>query len=295
MKKILFPNKDGYSDKPKIFVLGKFESLHIAHNKLLETAKKISIEKNYELGVMLFTEKNKDNFYSLEERINFIRKYSPNYLMMFEPNEKNFSFTKEYFEKWLMSLNVKNIVVGYDFYYGKDREGNAKDLHSNFELEIIKKMEINDLIISSKNLRESIINSNFDLYKNMVGHYFFYKGIVLKGKGMGKKLLMPTINVSYPKLKVDIPFGIYYSYVIFNGKRYESLTSVSNNPTFEEEKTSYETYIYNFNNDIYGEEVYVEIIEKFRNPIKFDNLELLIEQLEKDKILGKRYFKQKKG
>lgn len=294
MREIEFPKKDGYSEKPKVFVLGKFESIHLAHRKLLEEGKKISKEKNYELGVMIFPERDKDNFYSIEERKSFLKEFNIDYLMLFEPNKKNFSLSKEDFEKWLKSINVKKIVVGYNFNYGKDREGTPIDFKEIFDTKIFKKIIIENISISSSNLKKSVEDANFNLYKKIMGHYFFYKGEVIKGKGIGKELLMPTLNVLYPKYKMSIPYGIYYSYVIYDGKRYNSLTSVSNNPTFNEEKTTYETYIFDFDKNIYGEEVYVEIIEKFRDPIKFKNMELLMEQLEKDKIQGKRYFNIKK-
>ncbi len=295
MKEIFFPKIEGYSKNKKVFVLGKFESIHLAHRKLLEIAKEIANKNNYELGIMIFPEREKGNFYSLEERKKFLKEYNPKYLMIFSPSTKNFSYSKNDFDNWLKKINVVNLVVGYDFAYGKNKEGNTKSLSIEFDTKIVEKENIGSFVISSNNLKKAIENSDFVLYKEMIGHYFFYNGIVLKGKGMGSKLSMPTINVLYPKYKIDLPYGIYYSYVIYNGRRYESLTSVSNNPTFNEKETAYETYIYNFSEYIYGENVYVEIIEKFRDPIKFDTIDLLIKQLKKDKNEGKRYFQQKKG
>ena len=295
MKIIEFPKNNEYSKNKKIFVLGKFESIHLGHKELLYKAKEISQRKNLELGIMIFSEKEKENLYSLEERIKFLSEFSPDYIMIFHPNKKNFSYSKNFFEDLLKKINVSDLVVGYDYFYGKNREGKAIDLSSKFELTIIDEVKKDDLIVSTRNLKDSIKNADFLTYRKIMNHYFFYKGIVIKGKGMGKQLNMPTINVVFPKYKIEIPHGIYYSYVIYNGTRYQSLTSVSTNPTFKEKKTAYETYIFDFSKEVYGEEVYVEIIEKFRNPIMFESIDLLVEQLEKDKIKGKRYFKEKKG
>lgn len=286
MKHIIFPTTTEFSNKPKVFVLGKFESIHLGHRKVLARAKEIALENKYEYGAMIFSQRPSDNLYSIEERIMFINEYKPDYIWEFTPNKENFSITHLEFEEMLLSMNVKTIVVGKNFMYGNNRQGNLETLKKKFE---VIAFEIDEF--STTSVIQSIIDSDYVKFKELMNHYFFYKGNVVKGLGNGKKFNMPTANVEYPKYKISVNEGIYYSYVIYDGMRMPSLTSVSNNPTLNAKKITYETYIYDFDKDIYGEEIYVELVEKIRDPIKFESIEKLVDQLEKDKEIGREYFK----
>lgn len=285
MKVIKFPSTSGFSDSPKIFALGKFESLHIGHRALLNKAREEADKNNLELGIMIFSERENNNLFSMKERLMFLKEFNPDYIWEFKPEPSNFSVTHEQFEDLLLNFNVKKIVVGSDYGYGSKRAGNLETLKLKFEVLTLEKD-----FSSTTNVIEAIKKSDFQKYKELMNQYFFYKGIVVRGEGNGRKFNMPTVNVKYPEYKIDINEGIYYSYLIYDGKRMPSLTSISTNPTINGKKVTYETYIYDFDKELYDEEVFVEIIEKFRDPIKFDTIEKLIEQLEKDKITGKKFF-----
>lgn len=287
MKLIKFPNTEEFSKNPKVFALGKFDSIHTGHRELLFKAKEEAKANNQEFGILLFSQRENENIFSLEERLMFLKEFDPNYIYEFEPKKENFSMTSEEFEQLLLDINVKTIVVGTDYGYGLNRKGNVNTLNLKF-----KTLTLDKTSVSTSEVINSIKESNFQKYKELMGQYFFYKGIVVRGKGNGRKFNMPTANVEYPKYKIDINEGIYFSYLIYDGKRMPSLTSISTNPTVNGENITYETYIYDFDEDIYGKEVYVEIIEKFRDPIKFNSIEELIEQLEKDKVTGREFFKK---
>lgn len=285
MKLIKFPLTTEFSNLPKVFTLGKFESIHKGHRNLIQLAEKISSDKGYELGMMLFSERKTNNIFSLKERMAFLNAYDIEYIWEFEPISDNFKYTHEEFEKMLLDMNVKIVVVGSDFKYGNNRMGSIETLKTKFEVVTLEKNKY-----STSEVMNSIIDVDLNKYKEMMGHYFFYEGKVLHGKENGRKFGMPTVNVQYPEYKIDISDGIYYSYLIYNGKRLPSLTSISFNPTLNANHKTYETYIYDFNEDIYNKKVYVELIEKFRDPIKFESIDELITQLEKDKIRGRKYF-----
>ncbi len=291
MKKIIFPEiYKNENSNSLVAVLGKFETMHIGHLKIIEEARTLANNTNSELLLMMFSERDKDNFYSFEERVMFANKYSPEYILEFEPTKENFSFTWKEFNKYLLDMGVNKIVCGHDFQYGNNRQGNIETLREDFEVKVIDEVENETESIRTTIIYDAIKNDDYERFKNLMGHYFFYKGKVVRGLGNGRKFNMPTANVEYPKYKLDVNYGIYYSYVIYDGKRMPSLTSISDNPTLDADKTTYETYIYNFDKDIYDEEIYVELIEKFRDPIKFNSLDELVEALEKDKILGKKFF-----
>lgn len=296
MKIIEFPNVNIYSEKPKVFALGKFESLHIGHKEIFSRAREIANENGYELGIMIFNEREKDNILSLEERIMFLREYKPDYIMIFNRTKENFSKTKEEFEEHLKLINTKEVVIGEDFTYGNNREGDSQSISKIFKSNVVEDVKEAGEKVSTTRVFESINKADLEEYRKLMNHYFFYSGKVVKGLGNGKKFGMPTANVDYPTYKLDIHDGIFYSYVIYDGKRMPSLTSISSNPTLDAKTKTYETYIYDFDKDIYGEEIYVELIVKYRDPIKFNSIDELIEMLQKDKILGKEYFNTlKKG
>ncbi len=291
MKHIHYPEQINIEmTASRVVVLGKFEPVHLGHRKLLERGRELADTMDAELVVMLFSERKHNNFFSLEERMMFINEYRPDYILEFEPSSRNFSNTYLKFNDYLASLSVNAIVAGNDFRYGKDREGSIDTLKERFDVLIVDEVMFNSVPIKTSNVMDALAKDDLETYKNMMGHYFFYKGKVVRGLGNGKKFGMPTANVEYPEYKLNVNEGIYYSYVIYDGKRMPSLTSISKNPTLDAEEVTYETYIYDFDKDIYDEEIYVELIEKYREPIKFDSIEELVAKLEEDKILGKKFF-----
>lgn len=293
-KKIFYPdfNEKEISAKNKVVALGKFETLHEAHIFLLDKAKRIANEKEFDLVMMLFSEKKNNNFYSLDERIKLINSYNYNinYFLIFDPITSNLNSTFEEFNIFLKKINVTDIVIGEDFKYGFKKMGSSKTLEKNFNVHVISLMNNNNLKISTSRIFSLLKKENLKELKKILNRNFSYEGKVIRGLGNGKKFGMPTANVEYPKWKIDVNEGIYFSFVIYNGKKFPSLTSISKNPTLNAKKKTYETFIYNFSKDIYGENLCVELIEKFRNPMKFDSINELIKKLKEDKKIGEKYF-----
>ncbi len=290
MKVIKYKEELDNTNKDIVAVLGKFESMHLGHKKLIRVASEFAYDNNSNLMLMMFSQREEGNFYSFKERVMFAKEFEIDYILEFEPNEENLSNTWEDFNLYLKNIGVTKVVCGPDFKYGKDREGNLETLKVDFEVKEIAEVLLDGLPIRTTTLFNAIKNDDLDLYKKMTGHYFFYDGVVVRGFGNGKKFGMPTANVSYPKHKININEGIYYSFVIYDGKRMPSLTSISKNPTLNAKEVTYETYIYNFDEDIYDEVIYVELIEKYRDPIKFNSIEELVDKLAEDKELGKDFF-----
>ncbi len=291
MIKIKFP--DIYineSNKNIVAVLGKFESMHLGHLELIKRGRELCGEHSLDLMLMMFSQRKENNIYSFEERLAFANNKKINYVLEFEPTKENFIYSWEEFNTYLKNMGVTHIVCGLDFAYGHNRRGNISTLERDFKVTTVEEIKFNGERIKTTRLIEAVANDDLDAYKNMTNHYFFFKGEVCKGLGNGRKFGTPTANVKYPEYKLHVNEGIYYSYVLYEGRRLPSLTSISNNPTLEAKEVTYETYIYDFDQDIYGEEIYVELIEKYRDSIKFDSIDELIEKLEEDKKLGREYF-----
>lgn len=294
MKRVIFPNKIERENNNKniVAVLGKLETMHKGHLELISSARELANGMDAELMVMIFSQRNKNNFYTIEERIMFANKYKPDYYLEFEPNSKNKSIEWLDFNKYLLEQGVSHIVCGHDFEYGFGRKGNIETLDRDFHVHSHNEITDGDRPLRTTELMKCVNENDLVAFKNIMGHYFFYEGEVIKGKQLGRELGMPTINVKYPEHKISLNEGIYYSYVIYNGQRLPSLTSISSNPSIDDgDNIKYETYIYNFNEELYGETVFVEIVEWFREPAKVESLEELKTILENDKKLGVEYFK----
>lgn len=287
MKIINFPETTEFSDKPKAIALGSFKSIHLGHRKVFEELVKAKKENpELEIGALVFDDKEVDWIYNFEERMAFLKEYNLDFVWKFELKKENFGMHAVLFEKLLLDNNFTTIVSGDDFSYGRGKSGHIDYLTDLFNVRIVKRDDK-----STTEVYKSTREGEMIRFKELMGHYFFYKGEVVRGEGNGKKFGMPTANVNYPKGRLAVKEGIYYSYLIYDGKRMPSLTSISTNPTLKADKVTYETFIYDFDKDIYGQEVYVELIEKFRDPIAFESIDKLIEQLEQDKITGRKYFK----
>ncbi len=291
MKKIKFPEIYRNESGNKIVaVLGKFELIHLGHKKLIKEGRNIANEINGDLMLMMFSQRQENNFYTFEERVMLASQSKIDYVLDFEPTEYNFSKTWEEFNFYLKDMGVTNIVCGHDFAYGNGRKGSIETLSKDFEVKVVDEVFVEDKPVRTTNILKAVMNDDLETFRRMMSHYFFYKGEVVRGMQNGRKFGMPTANVNYPKTKINVNQGVYYSYVIYDGKRMPSLTSISTNPTLGENEITYETYIYDFDKDIYGEEIYVELIEKYRDPIKFESIEKLIDKLQEDKKLGEKYF-----
>ncbi len=291
MKNIIFPEIYKNENGNKIVaVLGKFELIHLGHKQLIKKGRDIANEIEGDLMLMMFSQRPLNNFYTLEERVMLASQSKIDYVLEFEPTQENFSKSWVEFNAYLKDMGVTNVVCGHDFGYGDKREGNADTLSRDFEVEVIPEFLIDDIPVRTSNVLEAVKNDDLETFRKMMSHYFFYKGEVVRGKQNGRKFGMPTANVNYPKTKINVNQGIYYSYVIYEGKRMPSLTSISTNPTLGENGLTYETYIYDFDKEIYGEEIYVELIEKYRDPVKFESVEQLVDKLQEDKKLGEKYF-----
>jgi riboflavin kinase/FMN adenylyltransferase len=190
------------------------------------------------------------------------------------------SLLKEY-------LKLKVLVIGEDTTIGKDKIGKKNglsDLLLKFDanLKLIEIKESNKKKISSSKIKKEILNGNFKEVNENLSNKYFIEGAIVEGKKLGRKLGYPTANLNFSNEIVVPKDGIYKTISILGDKSYNSITSIGNNPTFNEELKTVETYIIDFDKDIYNQKLKIVFIDFFREQIKFDNEEDLIIQMNKD-------------
>jgi len=196
---------------------------------------------------------------------------------------------REYMNRLKQSLGIKHLLIGYDFALGKNREGNASrlaelGLEQGYTVEVIDAVGDESGVISSTEIRKLVRTGNVAEAANLLGHCYTISGAVIHGEGRGKKLGFPTANIDYPKQKVVPANGIYACWAHLGRERLMAATNVGFNPTFTPERQvpSVEAYLLDFERDFYGEELKLEFVARLRDELKFDSVEALIQQIQRD-------------
>jgi riboflavin kinase/FMN adenylyltransferase len=287
--------------KSTIITIGTFDGVHLGHQKIL---KKLNVEaenNRLESSVLTFfphprTVLNPDSSLKLintiEERISLFKKSKIDNLIV-HPFTKNFSEldSEDYVKNILVDqLRAKIVLIGYDHKFGKNRTADINNLKEygikyNFKVIEIKAKEINDIAISSTKIRNSIKDGDIQLTNSYLGYEFSFFGKVVRGNSIGKTLGFPTANIEIESdLKLIPKNGVYLISTIINKKIIFGMMNIGIKPTTNENTKSIEVNLFDFNQDLYDKNITVYIKQFLREEIKFDSLNELKLQIEKDKI-----------
>ena len=287
--------------KSTIITIGTFDGVHLGHQKIL---KKLNVEaenNGLESCVLTFfphprTVLNPDSSLKLintiEERISLFKKSKIDNLIV-HPFTKEFSEldSEDYVKNILVDqLKAKIVLIGYDHKFGKNRTADINNLKEygikyNFEVIEIKAEEINDIAISSTKIRNSIKEGDIQLTNSYLGYEFSFFGKVVKGNSIGKTLGFPTANIKIgTDLKLIPKNGVYLISTIINQKIIFGMMNIGIKPTTNENSKSIEVNLFDFNQDLYDTNITIYIKQFLREEIKFDSLNELKLQIEKDKI-----------
>lgn len=287
--------------KSTIITIGTFDGVHLGHQKIL---KKLNIEaenNGLESSVLTFfphprTVLNPDSSLKLintiEERISLFKKSKIDNLIV-HPFTKEFSEldSEDYVKNILVDqLKAKIVLIGYDHKFGKNRTADINNLKEygikyNFEVIEIKAEEINNISISSTKIRNSIEEGDIQLTNSYLGYEFSFFGKVVKGNSIGKTLGFPTANIKIgTDLKLIPKNGVYLISTIINQKIIFGMMNIGIKPTTNENTKSIEVNLFDFNQDLYDTNITIYIKQFLREEIKFDSLNELKLQIEKDKI-----------
>ena len=287
--------------KSTIITIGTFDGVHLGHQKIL---KKLNVEaenNGLESSVLTFfphprTVLNPGSSLKLintiEERISLFKKSKIDNLII-HPFTKEFSEldSEDYVKNILVDqLKAKIVLIGYDHKFGKNRTADINNLKEygikyNFEVIEIKAEEINDIAISSTKIRNSIKEGDIQLTNSYLGYEFSFFGKVVKGNSIGKTLGFPTANIKIgTDLKLIPKNGVYLISTIINQNIIFGMMNIGIKPTTNENTKSIEVNLFDFNQDLYDTNITIYIKQFLREEIKFDSLNELKLQIEKDKI-----------
>lgn len=226
-----------------------------------------------------------------EEKIELLEKAGIDNLIII-PFTKDFSrLTSVEFVRDILvnSIGTQKLIIGYDHHFGRNREGSFEHLQEfgplyGFEVEEIPKHLVDDVAVSSTKVRNCLLEGNVQEANTYLGYEYFITGIVVQGNQLGRTLGYPTANLSIPeKYKLVPGNGIYAVRVEVRGESFKGMMSIGIRPTIGGTPRTIEVNIFDFNKDIYSQEIRVYFIEWLRNEMKFESLEELKTQMADDK------------
>jgi riboflavin kinase/FMN adenylyltransferase len=292
--------------EPTSVALGTFDGLHIGHIEVLNAMKKTAIDKHLKSFVYTFSNHPRElltpdqvpsKIMDIEEKVQIFTRIDVDYLALLKFDESQYAYEAEAFIKEVLidKLNMKHLTVGYDYRFGKGAKGNVQmliDLSTQygFTYEIIEPIMKSDKRISSTLIRELLSEGRIEEANHYLGRHHFVKGVVVRGKGMGKSFGFPTANLRIKENISTIKPGVYITETVWKGRTYPSVTNIGFNPTFNQTGIHLETFIIGLDREMYDELIEVHFIKRIRDELKFEHINDLIETMKNDLELTKRYF-----
>ena len=293
IENIYIPNQ--VAEQGSVVAVGSFDGVHLGHKAMLNALSEEAKKRNLKSVVVTFDVENspKSDLGSLadeEKKKELLFNNGVDHIVSLPFCELKdvsaFDFAKKVlFEK----LGAKAVVCGYDFRFGKDREGNIDFLKENlspYGVEFItpKAVMSDNTPISSTMIRNAVSNGDFTLANSLLGHEFSFKAEIISGRHLGRTLGFPTINQKFPKTLVVPKFGVYAVRVLLCGKEYNGVANFGIKPTIASDTEPIcETYIFDYSGDCYGETAQISFVSMIREEKKFSSLEELAMQVERDK------------
>ncbi|RYU96166.1 bifunctional riboflavin kinase/FAD synthetase [Emticicia agri] len=284
-----------------IVTSGTFDGVHLGHQKILQILRETAEASMGESVVLTFwphprmvvsqDSQSLKLLSTVDEKIELLENQGVNHLLIV-PFTREFSelSSEEYVQKILIdTIGTKKLVIGYDHRFGRNREGSFQYLENNstrfgIEIEEISRQEIENLVISSTKIRQSLVEGNVKSANDLLGRHYSFSGIVVKGRQLGRTIGFPTANVQVSESYKLIPAnGVYAVRTWVRGQWLQGIMNIGNRPTVDGIGRTQEVHILNFNDEIYGEHLTVDLVDYIRPEQKFKGIEELKNQILKDK------------
>lgn len=290
--------KGEFSVKKTVLALGSFDGLHKAHMAIIDKTIEYAKEVDCNSAVLLFDRlpgeifgQNIQRLMTLNDKKDRLSMLDLVYLCEFS---KEFAdMEPERFVDFIIEeFDVCAVCAGFNYRFGKNASGNIETLKEEgkkrgFSVIEVPEYKIDGETVSSTKIREFIKNGDIKKANNFLGYDFYMSGNVVGGYHIGRTMGIPTVNLKYDEKCILPAFGVYAGYVLVDGKSFMAVTNVGKRPTFEREDITVESFLIDFEGDLYNKEIKVCFSEYLRDEIKFKNKQELAEQIKKD-ILSAR-------
>jgi riboflavin kinase / FMN adenylyltransferase len=281
-----------------IVTIGVFDGVHLGHVHLIRELLRQASECDLMSIALTFQQHPENLFRAQESRLPLIMDIPSRIKLLKESGISTvvpLSFTQELagidalsFVKLLKKhLKMQGLVIGSDFALGKNREGNTDRLKElgrehGFSVTVVEPLVMEGETVSSTTIRKTLTDGDIDKVARFMGRRYRLKGEVIPGDGRGVSLGFPTANLKMPS-DYAIPADGVYSVIIYIGEEsHAAVTNIGNNPTFNNNEKSIESFILKYDGNLYGQNITIEFISRIRDEIKFSNVEALKKQIAED-------------
>lgn len=298
---IIWNTNDFLPQEQTVLTLGTFDGVHLGHQALISRvverararrlhALAVTFEPHPQLVLQKTSDESLRMLTTIEEKIQRLNACQLDTLVVvpFSPAFAAMSSEEFVSDVLIKKFRMAEIFIGQDHAFGQARRGNLTVLlelakQKGFQVTTVEPVRVDQEIVSSTRIRTLLYDGQTDKAAAMLGRPYSMQGMVIKGDGRGKDLGFPTINLRlYSQYKLTPKSGIYASRFLHQNKIYPAVTYIGIRPTFDLQERVIETFIMQFNREIYGHEVAVELTDYLRGDVKFTSQQQLIEQIEKD-------------
>jgi len=290
--------------KETVIALGNFDGVHKGHQELIRRTVKSARMAGLKSAVFTFANHPKNvlagepvikNILYLEDKAEIIKSLGVDYLFSLEFTPEIMHLSAEEFIQVLLikAFKMREAYCGFNYHFGYNAEGNPEilikaGLENGFGIHVLEPFLIEGNLVSSSFIRNLIEEGRVVECKKYMGRNYTVGGEVVIGNKIGRTIGFPTSNILIDETMVTPAHGVYVTYCNYNGIRYPGVTNVGIKPTIGDNKKNIETHIFNFSKDLYGKEIRVEFLEKIRPEIKFNNVNDLAAQIQKDCMEARR-------
>jgi riboflavin kinase/FMN adenylyltransferase len=284
-----------------VVTIGTFDGVHKGHQKILNRLVQLAREKKGETLVLTFwphprqvlnpDSKDIKVLSTIQEKIDLLSSHQIDHLLIIPFNKEFSDLTSDEFIELILvkKIGTKQLIIGYDHKFGKNREGGLEQLKAcsseyGFEVEEISREDIKNVGISSTIIRKALVEGDVETAHEYLGRPYSFSGIVMQGKQLGRTIGFPTANIAMNDTTKLIPAdGVYAVLVKIEGQISKGMMNIGFRPTVNGKDRVIEVNIFDFKKDIYGMEIKVDLIAYLRKEEKYSSIDILKEQLYKDK------------
>ncbi|MBK7570632.1 MAG: bifunctional riboflavin kinase/FAD synthetase [Bacteroidia bacterium] len=287
-----------------VVTIGTFDGVHIGHQQIIRNLRKLAAETHGETVLLTFFPHPRmvlqpdDNdlklITTMVEREELLRSFGIDHLII-QPFDKEFSrisATEFVRDQLMQKIGMKTLVIGYDHHFGRNREGSYKDLEEmapvyGFRLEEINEQVINHIAVSSTKVRKALLEGDIDSANQLLGHRFSFRGKVVMGDKIGRTLGFPTANIEIPEAYKLVPAeGIYAVQIRIGQQLKKGMLYIGTRPVVNGKSLRIEVNIFEFDQEIYNQEIQVMFVSRIRGDLPFTDINALKEKMKEDKVIA---------
>jgi len=289
-------------EKDMLLTIGVFDGVHLGHKYLISQLTEHARRQNWLSGVVTFRPHPREvlspqaklsYLTNLDEKVSLLKNEGVDAVitLSFTPELAQLS-ARQFVSLLRKYLRTRGMIIGPDFTLGRGREGNADALRKlgqemDFSVTVIPPVVVNGEVVRSTTIRDALAGGDMKRVSSLMGRFFSLAGRVTSGVGRGAELGFPTANLEMDTKQALPADGVYATWAYIDDQAYQSMTNIGRRPTFGGDGRTIETYILNYQGNLYGREIRIDIVERLRGEKRFDTVEALKKQIAEDVKQGR--------